>query len=196
MEKENTTQVLSSESDRHNESKMTSVEFAAMEQGELGLHLKRKLIVYTGIIAIGVGLLVIAKAAEVFSALTAIPVSVTVIASAKLQVNYQSTQINITKLNIQNGYIDMTDSLHFLVNTNSKSGYLMDFHPIGNLFESVEIQGLGNLVQLGTDGGTVVQRGLFPQKQAHELSFRFKLRPGVQPGTYPWPLQLTIRTLS
>ena len=71
----------------------------------------------------------------------------------------------------------------------------MEFHPVGNLFESVRVGGLGNPVQIGPDGGTIVQRGPLPPNFAHELSFRFTLHPDAQPATYPWPLQLSVRAL-
>jgi hypothetical protein len=71
----------------------------------------------------------------------------------------------------------------------------MQFHPVGNLFESVHVDGLGNTVQLGADGGAIVQRGAQASNLTHELSFRFDLHPDTAPGTYPWPLLLSVRGL-
>jgi hypothetical protein len=71
----------------------------------------------------------------------------------------------------------------------------MQLHPVGNLFQSVHVEGLGNAVQLGADGGAIVQRGPQASNQTHELSFRFILHPGTTPGTYPWPLLLSVRGL-
>jgi hypothetical protein len=85
--------------------------------------------------------------------------------------------------------------LRFSVITNSRSGYLMQFHPVGNVFESVQVGGLGNIIQLGADGGAIVQRGPQTPNLEHELSFRFTLHPDTTSGTYPWPLLLSVRAL-
>jgi hypothetical protein len=74
----------------------------------------------------------------------------------------------------------------FSVASNSRSGYRIEFHPLGDFFESVSVAGLGNTVRLGADGGTIVQRGPQPPNLTHELSFRFMLRPGTLPGHYSW----------
>jgi hypothetical protein len=36
------------------------------------------------------------------------------------------------------------------------------FHPVNNLFDSVQVSGMGNAAQLNPDGGTIVLRGLLP----------------------------------
>ena len=54
---------------------------------------------------------------------------------------------------------------------------------------------LGNTVQLGADGGAIVQRGPQAPDQTHELGFRFNLHPDTTPGSYPWPLMLSVRGL-
>jgi hypothetical protein len=107
----------------------------------------------------------------------------------------QATQLNIYRGDVERGVVDIPAAMRFSVMTNSHSGFLLEFDPVGNIFESVQVSGLGNEVQLGADGGTIVQRGPSSPIQAHELSFRFVLRPDVQPGNYPWPLSLSVRAL-
>ncbi len=161
-----------------------------------GLQLQRKLTGYALAVAIGltpfVNWMSTAQAGQLSAA---IPVSVTVLASAKMQTEYQTAQLNISESDIARGYVDVSDALRFSVNTNSLSGYLLVFHPVGNLFESVQVDGLGNAVQLGADGGDIVQRGAAPAQSSHALSFRFNLSQNVTPGNYPWPLQLSVRGL-
>jgi len=122
-------------------------------------------------------------------------VSVTVVANAKMQTQFQAMQLNISEADITRGYVDISGASRFSVSTNSQSGYVINFNPINNIFDSVQVNGLGNLVQLGPDGGSVVQRAPIIKNQSHELGFRFTLNHDVKPGIYPWPLILSVRAL-
>jgi hypothetical protein len=169
---------------------------ASKGQIEGGLLLQRKLVTAALIIAM---MLVAPLALTVPSAqagqTASMQVSVTVIANTKVRTDYQATQLKITEADVTRGYIDAPAASRFLVSTNSRSGYHMEFYPIGNLFESVQIEGLGNAVRLGADGGTIVQRDPLLPNMTHELSYRFILRPDVQSGSYQWPLLLSVRPL-
>jgi hypothetical protein len=96
---------------------------------------------------------------------------------------------------VARGYVEVAAASRFSVQTSSQSGYLLEFHPVGTIFESVQIGGLGKVIQLGPDGGAMVQRGPQLPNLEHELSYRFTLRPDTLPGSYPWPLQLSVRAL-
>lgn len=169
---------------------------ASESQVEGGLLLQRKLIAYALVVAAGLApLAAITPAAEAAQKSAAMTVSVTVIANAKVRLDYQTTQLNISAADIARGYVDIAAATRFSVHTNSRIGYLMEFRPLVNLFESVQVNGLGNAVKLGADGGAIVQRGPLPPKLSHELSFRFALRSDTRPGNYPWPLMLSVRAL-
>jgi hypothetical protein len=165
-------------------------------QVEGGLLLQRKLIACALAMVVGLAPLPgLVPAEEAVQRSAAMPVSVTVIANAKLKSSYQATQIRITAADVARGYVEVPAASRFTVATNSRSGYLLEFHPVGNLVESVQVGGLGNDVRLGADGGTFVQRGLPSPNLTHELSFRFSLSPDTLPGNYPWPLALSVRAL-
>ncbi len=166
---------------------------ASKGQIESGLLLQRKLIAY--VLAVTMGLAPLVPPAEASQKSLAMPVSVTVIANAKMQTNYQAAQLEITDADVARGYVEVSSASRFSVSTNSRSGYIMEFHPVGNIFESVQVGGLGHVVQLGADGGAIVQRGLLPPNLTHELSFRFNLRSDTLPGSHPWPLLLSVRAL-
>ena len=127
---------------------------------------------------------------------TAIPVTASVVANVKMRVSYHATQLNITANDIERGYIEVPSALRFFVDTNSRTGFIMEFHPIGNIIESVKVGGLGNEIHLGADGGAIVRRGALPKNLEHNLSFKFTLRPDVSPGSYPLPIDLTVRALT
>lgn len=167
--------------------------YASRSQVEHGLFLQCKLIAYS--LAAIVGLAPLAPSAEAASKSAAMSVSVTVIANAKLRTDYQATQLKITEADVARGYVNVQAASRFSVLTNSRAGYMMDINPVGNIFESVQVSGLGSAVQLGADGGTVVQRGPLLPDLTHELSYRFALNPEIRAGTYPWPLHLSVRAL-
>jgi len=169
---------------------------ASRSQVDGGLQMQRKLLAYALVAAVAlVPLAVISNAAEAAQKIAALAVSATVVASARVRMDYQATELKIGLADIARGYIEIPVASRFSVRTNSRAGYLMQFHPVGNLFESVQVKGLGELVQLGHDGGAIVQRGTQPPGLTHELSFRFTLSSDTQPGLYPWPLLLTVRPL-
>ena len=169
---------------------------ASKSQVEGGLLLQRNPIAYALFVAVGLSPLVtmspLAVAAERNAAMQ---ITATVIANARVRTDYQATQLVISEADVARGYVEIAAASRISVTTNSRSGYLMEFHPVGNLFESVEVEGIGNAVQLGADGGSIVRRGPLPPKLTHELSFRFTLRPDTPPGNHPWPLLLSVRPL-
>ena len=126
---------------------------------------------------------------------TVLPVSVTVLTNARLNIGFQTQQLVITQADIKRGFIEVIPAMQLSVSTNSQLGYSIEFNPVGYIFETVQIMGLGNSVELGAEGGRVVQRIAGPQKSAFELSFRFNLRHDIVPGIYLWPLQLSVHGL-
>ncbi len=168
---------------------------AVISEVEAGLRLQRHLITYALVVVAGLTPLATATAHAGQKSATLL-VSATVIANARVRTDYQATQLSISANDVARGYVEISAASRFSVVTNSRSGYLLEFYPVGNLFESVQVNGLGSVVQLGADGGAIVQRGPLPPNRIHELSFRFSLSPDARPGNYPWPLLLSVRPLS
>lgn len=169
---------------------------ASTDQIEGGLLLQRRLISWALAVTVAITpLATLATRAEAAQARAAMPVSVSVVASARLQSSHQATQLSISAADVARGHVEIPAASRFSVASNSHSGYRIEFHPLGDFFESVHVAGLGNVVRLGAEGGTIVQRGPLPSNLTHELGFRFSLRPGTLPGVYPWPLQLSVRAL-
>jgi hypothetical protein len=161
-----------------------------------GLSLQRKLVAIALALATALsplsGLVQSAEAAQATGNMT---VSVKVLAQAKLQVGYQVTQLKVTDADVSRGYAEVESASRFSISTDNQYGYSVEFRATGNLFDSAQVVGLGRTVRLGADGGTVFLRGTLSPNVAHELSYRFVLSPGTVPGTYPWPLLLTVSAL-
>ena len=165
-------------------------------QVDVGLRLQKRFIAYALVLANGLTpLFPVMPAAQAAQSSAAMQVSVRVVASAKLHRSYQASQIEISAADVARGQVEVAAASRFSVLTHLGAGYLIQLNPIGHVFESVHVEGLGNAVQLGTDGGAIVRRGPQASDLTHELSFRFILHPATRPGTYPWPLLISGRGL-
>lgn len=166
---------------------------ANRKQIDASLQAQRKFIVYA--LAVSAGLIPLEHSAIAAPSASSMGVSATVVANAKLRMDFQPAFLSISLADVAQGYVDVAAASRFSVHTNSRSGYLMEFFPVGNLFASVQIGGFNSAVLLGADGGAVVQRAPLASGFAHALSFRFALSADTQPGIYPWPLQMAVRAL-
>lgn len=124
-----------------------------------------------------------------------VSISATVLPSAQLRVVYQNTQLTIAAADIGRGYKDVPVDSKIEVTSNSRDGFSLTFDTMSNLFKAIQITGLGGMVELGTEGGTVVQRRRGRQSVSLQLGYRFIFSEGVQPGNYAWPIMLSARPL-
>lgn len=169
---------------------------ASRGQVEAGLLLQKKFIASALMLASGLApLSPFMPSAQAAQSSAAISVSVMVVASARLQTTYQVSQIEISAADVARGQVEVPAALRFSVVTNKGSGYQMQFHPVGTVFESVHVDGFDDSFDLGADGGVISQRDATASNKTHELSFRFALHPSTAPGIYPWPLRLSVRAI-
>ena len=115
----------------------------------------------------------------------------------RVQIQYQADSLTITSRDIERGFVEVPAASRFSVTTNSRVHYLIDIRPIGEIFQAVQINGLSGPVELDANGGTIIANAPRAQASAtaHELGYRFMLRPGIQPGDYPWPLVLAVHPM-
>lgn len=154
--------------------------------------LKRRLIYINFLTLICIFFLVVVQAKE---SITSMGVSATVVPSAKMLIIHQEKKITISQEDIDTGYKDIPSAFTFSINTNSTQGFILDFIPVGTVFDSVKIAGISNLVQLNATGGSIVQRGFMTKDITYQLGFKFKLNEAILPGQYPWPLQLNLHVI-
>ena len=101
----------------------------------------------------------------------------------------------ITTADLARGFVDLPYPLRLHVYSNSRAGFALDMATQSPWFSAVAIDGLDTQVTLGGEGGTIVQRGQAAPSRALALRMRFRLKPGLVPGLYAWPLQLRTRPL-
>lgn len=123
-----------------------------------------------------------------------VAVSATVLKKATLQVVSQPDAVSITPADIARGYVDVAVPAHVAVRSNSPRGYMLEFASDGDFFREVHVRGLAHEVQLGASGGAVMQPAAAEgvTRAQLELGFRFLLTDSALPGTYSWPLHLTV----
>lgn len=142
-------------------------------------------------------LLMVAPATGIASDQAKLTVSATVLKHASLQVLTQPTSVVITAADIARGYVDAAVPSQISIRSNSSLGYMLDFANQGDFMRRILVRGLATEVQLSPAGGAVMQ----PSAQAGvtratlDLGFRFLLAETARPGTYAWPMRLSITAI-
>lgn len=121
-------------------------------------------------------------------------VTANVLKRASLKVLAQPASVVITPADISRGYVDVPNPAHLAIRNNSAEGYVLDFASEGDFIGRIHITGLGNEVQMGPAGGMVPQSGATSPavNTMVALTFRFMLSDAAKPGTYPWPMRLSV----
>ena len=171
--------------------------FVHRQQLEQGLNLQRKLVnaaliaAISFISALGVAP-VHAYEPESESGSARLTVSARVTARASLKVLAQASQLSVTKEDIQRGYIDVPAASRIEISSNSPGGCLLAFENTGLPLKEVHVIGLGQNVQISSGNGWIPRpdKGRLPTQE--ELSYRFVLSDNTQPGTYAWPLAMSV----
>ncbi len=125
-----------------------------------------------------------------------VTVSARVMAVASLEWLGGKPALRISDADIARGYVELAQPALLRVHSNSREGYTLDLQPRGALFSSVAVMGLDGTAELGSDGGSIVQRWHDARSASLALQFRFTLAPGVAAGSYALPLELRVRPLA
>ena len=136
------------------------------------------------------GLIGSSEAAE---ARASMQVSAMVVQSAYFRQITQSGRLDITAQDIRNGFVEVPAASQ--IEIQSEAGTVFEFHPVGSLFDSVTIRGIDATVSFGPGGGVAIQKGASGGASTITIGYRFELARGVTPGTYDWPLTLTLLPL-
>jgi hypothetical protein len=123
-----------------------------------------------------------------------IAVTAVVKAYATLKFLRQVSEIVVSKADINCGYVDVPAASLIEIRSNSLEGYLLTFEGLNWPFRDVRVDGLLNELLISGNAGLIqqpYQRGIM----LRELSYRFFIAEKVQPGTYAWPLMISVRPL-
>ncbi len=169
---------------------------------EFGLNLQRKLVTAALIAALSMASTEgadVAHATESTSTSKArVTVTARVLARTSIKFLYQAPELVVTNSDISRGYVEIPDASRIELKNNNPDGYMLVFEGTNgqvNLVKEIQVQGLGREVQIDAYGGWIVlpNEGLAPVTK--ELSYRFVLSEKAQPGSYMWPLALSVRPM-
>ena len=122
-----------------------------------------------------------------------IQVTATVPARAISESQAQLGALTVSAADIARGYVEVPAASRLKVSANDPAGYAIDFFPRLPIFKSVTVSSSSATARIGAEGGTMIVRGQHGMKMLLDLSYRFELGENVAPGTYAWPLALSVR---
>jgi hypothetical protein len=107
---------------------------------------------------------------------------------------HQARVVHVTAEDVARGVVEVRGGSRLVVTAHAPSRYALDFSTRSTVFRPVGIKGVGP-VKLGPEGATARQQ---QPAGRHDVAvdYRFALAPGTRPGIYPWPLALTVRSVS
>lgn len=122
-------------------------------------------------------------------------VSATVLKHARLSITEQPATLEVTAADIARGYVDVADAGQISIRSNSPR-YLLEFAVQDGFFRRIDVAGLGENVELGGTGGLAARPAAGPAvATTMKLRYRFMLAASAQPGTYAWPMRLSVTAL-
>jgi hypothetical protein len=119
-------------------------------------------------------------------------VQATVPARATLSAVEQPTHLSVSEADLVRGYVDV--SARYVVESNSRTGWLLRLSPRLGITPHVEVHGLSATLVVRGDGVEVF-RSRTSGAEHLELDYRFVLAPGVEPGTYELPIHVAAMPL-
>lgn len=147
--------------------------------------MKRSVVTFVALLALPAGGSVAGDRSATFQVSLEVPVRIA------LAVLGEPAPLTVTANDLARGYKDV--SVRYHVSHNNRRGYLLRIANLGGVASTIRVSGPGGSV----GGGDVVElRGdglAFEQDIA--LEFRLVLRDHVSPGTFDWPVQLTVQPL-
>jgi hypothetical protein len=128
---------------------------------------------------------------------TKLTVTATVLKRASLKTLAQPASVTITAADIARGYVDVPAAAQVAIQSNTSTGYMLEFASQGDFLRQIMVTGLANELQMSPAGGFIVQppAGTGVTRVTLNLGFRFVLAESVQAGTYAWPMRLSVIAL-
>lgn len=170
--------------------------YAQPRQIKFGLKLQRKLVTAAIIASLSLtNMLGVSSAhAESTSTNTKINVSARVLERTSMRILSQAQEVIITHTDIFRGYIEIPNASQIHVRSNNPLGYLLAFEVLSssdNVFDSFNVAVGGQDVRLSKSGGWIHQP-FIKGGVTINLNYRFMLSKDAQPGTYNWPLMVSV----
>jgi hypothetical protein len=121
---------------------------------------------------------------------TVIRVNAVVLARTQLKPLRQPAMLVITETDIQRGYVEVSGASLFEIWSNDPAGCVLTFVSNDFPFREAAVSLMGREIIIYPTGGMILMtvRG----RQQIALDYRFILTTEAQPGTYAWPLSVSV----
>lgn len=118
-----------------------------------------------------------------------VQVSAKVVTYFRIKMIYQVSRIRITRADIEKGYIDIGDAMHFEITSNNPRGYVLTFQQTSSAFKGVYAKAGGTDTYLDGCQGLVKRPHV---KSTEVVRFSYRLIPSehIEPGTHPCPVYI------
>ena len=123
-----------------------------------------------------------------------IAVSATVLERTSLKILHQEEKVFVTDLDILRGYLDVPAATSVVVKSNNPRGYSLLLEKVRNAdcsFDAVIVFVGGKELQLLSNGGYLSQPYVRGEVKT-DIGYRFVLSKNSRPGTYRWPLAVSV----
>lgn len=148
--------------------------------------MKRSIVTCAAMLALPMGGSVAAERSATFQVSLEVPVRIA------LAVLGEPAPLTVTADDLARGYKVVSARYH--VSHNSRRGCVLQIANLGGVASTVRVTGLGDGAVAGGDVVELRGDGLaFEQDIA--LEFRLMFREGLPPGTFDWPVQVTVQPL-
>jgi hypothetical protein len=168
------------------------------DQINCGLKLQQKLVTAALVATISMAniLYVQEAAAESSSGSASAKIKVTakVLERTSMKIINQAHEFIVTAADIMRGYVAIPAASRINVKSNNPRGYFLMFEVMSgpsNIFSSISVDVGGREVQLSPNGGWIHQPFIHTGITT-DLSYRFELSKDAKPGTYNWPLMVSL----
>ena len=173
--------------------------YAQPRQIDCGLKLHKKLVTAALFAALSMANILGVGSAHAGSSSTSakINVSARVLERTSMRILNQAQEVVITNADILRGYVEIPAASRIHVKSNNVQGCFPAFEvlsALNNVFNSFNVVVGGREVQLSKSGGWIHQpfvRGGI----TINLNYRFALSKDAQPGTYNWPLMVSVLSM-
>ena len=121
---------------------------------------------------------------------TAIQVNAVVLARTQLRSLLQPAALVVTETDVQRGYVEVSGASILEIWNNNPAGCDLTFEPSDFPFREADVSVMGRDIIIYPTGGMIVIPGSGRQQVA--LDYRFVLTDEAQPGSYAWPLSVSV----
>jgi hypothetical protein len=126
-----------------------------------------------------------------------VTISARVLESTRMQILNQVQELVVTDADIMRGYVEVPSASRVTVKSNNPSGYFLSFEVMSGtdaIFHTVKVIVGGRDVQL-SPGGSWIPQPYNRGGVTTDVSYRFALGKSARPGTYSWPVMISVQSM-